>query len=92
MTEAATLIEPAPSPAVAAGRNELIAAVRLAVEKLPSDQREALALRESRHLTFSETAALLGVPIGTAKSRVRYALLKLADELEKRGFRPEAES
>jgi RNA polymerase sigma-70 factor (ECF subfamily) len=69
-------------PRAAAERAELSAAVRGAVEKLPAEQREALSLRESRGLTFRQIAELLGVPAATVKSRVRYALLKLADELE----------
>ena len=84
---------PAASPHAAAVRSERARAVRRAVGRLPDEQREALALRESRGLTFAEIAELLGVPAATVKSRVRYALLKLADELKPfRDDRPEAES
>lgn len=62
-------------------RSELAGAVRLAMDKLPADQREALALRESEGLSFKDVAEILDIPVATAKSRVRYALLKLADEL-----------
>jgi RNA polymerase sigma-70 factor (ECF subfamily) len=70
------------SPATAAVRAELAEAIRRAVGKLPAEQKEALGMRESRGLGFREIAELLGVPTATVKSRVRYALLKLADELE----------
>ena len=90
MSDALKLMEPAPGPAAAAGRGEIGQAVRAAMARLPSEQREALALRESQGLTFREIAAVSGVPIPTAKSRVRYALLKLAEELK--NFRPEAQS
>jgi RNA polymerase sigma-70 factor (ECF subfamily) len=70
-------------PLAAAGRSELYEHVRQAMEKLPHDQREALSLRQSQGMKFHEVAALLGVPVATVKSRVRYALLKLADELER---------
>jgi RNA polymerase sigma-70 factor (ECF subfamily) len=70
------------SPSAAAERTELAGAVRAAMGKLPVEQREALSLRESRGLTFRQIAEMLGVPTATVKSRVRYALLKLADELE----------
>ncbi len=70
------------SPPAAVGRGELAAAIGLAVAKLPPDQREALSLRESEGLTFTEIGRMLDVPAATAKSRVRYALLKLADELK----------
>lgn len=71
-----------PSPPVIAQRAELAAAVGQAVARLPAEQREALALRESEGLTFNQIGQLLGVPAATVKSRVRYALMKLADELK----------
>jgi len=75
------LASPQSPPHAAAGRNELREAIRRAVAHLPPEQGEALALRESEGLTFAQVAEVLGVPTGTAKSRVRYALLKLAEEL-----------
>jgi RNA polymerase sigma-70 factor (ECF subfamily) len=69
-------------PPDAAARGELVQAVARAVDRLPAEQREALALRESEGLTFAQIGQLLGVPPSTVKSRVRYALLKLAEELE----------
>ena len=77
-------------PPAAARRGELADAVARARDRLPPGQREAVALRESEGLTFREVAVTLGVPLATAKSRVRYALLKLAEELEP--FRQELES
>lgn len=74
------------APAILAGR-EFDQAVRKALDLLPPEQREALALRESEGLSFPQIAQMLGMPVATVKSRVRYALLKLADELEQ--FRPE---
>ena len=70
------------SPVTLAGRSELAAAVAAALDKLPAEQRESLAMRESEGLTFRQIADVLGVPAATVKSRVRYALLKLADELK----------
>ena len=72
----------APQPDTLAARGEAAAAVRAAVGRLPTEQREALALRESEGLTFRQIAETLDVPAATVKSRVRYALLKLADELK----------
>ena len=73
---------PNSSPPAAAGRAELAEAIAKAVARLPDEQREALSLRESEGLTFNEIGQMLGVPAATVKSRVRYALLKLADELK----------
>ena len=75
------------TPLGAAMRSELADAVSIAMRKLPGEQREALALRESGGLSFNEIGRLLDVSPNTVKSRVRYALLKLADEL--RPFAPQ---
>lgn len=69
-------------------RGELAAAVEQALAALPADQRDALALRESEGLTFGQIAAMLHVPAATVKSRVRYALMKLAERLKP--FAPES--
>ena len=69
-------------PSGAASRMELAEAVRRALQTLPAEQREALALRESEGLTFAQAAEVLDVSINTVKSRVRYALLKLAGQLK----------
>ena len=74
------------APAILAGR-EFTQAVGKALNLLPPEQREALALRESEGLSFPQIAQMLGMPVATVKSRVHYALVKLADELER--FRPE---
>lgn len=71
-----------PSPPHQAMQDELSRAVARAMQTLPDEQREALALRESDGLSFAQIAQMLGVPPPTVKSRVRYALLKLASELE----------
>jgi RNA polymerase sigma-70 factor (ECF subfamily) len=62
-------------------RRELRKAIADAMASLPEEQREALALRESQALTFREIGEMLGVPLATVKSRVRYGLEKLADRL-----------
>jgi RNA polymerase sigma-70 factor (ECF subfamily) len=82
-----TVAKPSAAPDAAAARDEFRRAVDRALERLPRPQREALALRESEGLTFADIAALLDVPVGTVKTRVRRALLKLADELS--AFAPE---
>lgn len=90
MSEKLAPADNTPSPPVIAERGELGAVVRRAMDKLPVEQREALAMRESEGLTFRQIGQTLGVPTATVKSRVRYALMKLADELEP--FRRELES
>ena len=70
------------SPPRRAAWAELAEAIEVALEKLPTDQREALELRESEGLPFHQIAELLQIPLPTVKSRVRYALRKLAAELK----------
>ena len=79
---------PGSDPLETMARGELAAAVKQALTALPPDQREALALRESEGLTFVQIAAMLDVPAATVKSRVRYALMKLAEQLKP--FAPES--
>ena len=76
-------------PHAAMARAELAAAVGKAMAKLPPEQREALAMRESEGLTFDQIAQVIGAPAATVKSRVRYALLKLAEELKPYAEGPE---
>ena len=85
-----TLLASYASPSEALQRQELAGALAAAMGALPDPQREALALRESDGLTFGQIARVLDVPIATVKSRVRYALAKLADEL--RNYREGASS
>jgi RNA polymerase sigma factor (sigma-70 family) len=55
--------------------------VRAAVAMLPTDQRLAVELAYFGGCTFRDVAERLGIPEGTAKSRLRLALGKLANVL-----------
>jgi RNA polymerase sigma factor (sigma-70 family) len=57
--------------------------MRLALARLPQEQREAVILRLHGDLTFKEIAALEGVSLKTVQSRYRYALEKLRALLKK---------
>jgi len=52
-----------------------------AVESLPDAQRETFLLHEEGGLTVDEIAALTGVGHETAKSRLRYAMMRLRAQL-----------
>jgi|688.fasta_scaffold622412_1 RNA polymerase sigma-70 factor (ECF subfamily) len=51
--------------------------LRAAMAKLAPDQQEIIILHEIEEMTHSEIGAVLGIPEGTAKSRVFYALKAL---------------
>ncbi len=53
-----------------------------ALDSLPGEQREAVLLAFGRGLTAQEIASAVGVPLGTAKSRVRLGLQKARSQLQ----------
>lgn len=55
--------------------------VRASIEQLTPAQRESLELAFFSGLTHVEVAERLGIPLGTAKTRIRSALLRLRDIL-----------
>jgi RNA polymerase sigma-70 factor (ECF subfamily) len=72
----------APDIAEAAGALVLGERVRAAVRELPADQREVVELAWFGGMTYREAAQRAGIPEGTAKSRLRLAMRKLASALE----------
>lgn len=73
--------EPEDFTLASVARDELVTAFR----QLPPVQREVLVLTFVQELSYAETATILGVPIGTVKSRLsnaRRALRTLLDTRE----------
>ena len=70
-------------PSAIVERDEDRTAVREALRTLPQPQREALVLAYWGGLTADEIARKSGVPLGTAKSRIRLGMAKLRDEVER---------
>lgn len=68
-------------PSVLAERDADAAVVRDALARLPEPQREAVVLAYFGELTAGEIARRCGVPLGTAKSRIRLGLAKLRAEI-----------
>ena len=76
-----------PTPDVEEMAVALVAAerVRAALDTLPEDQRRAIQLAYFGGKTYREVAVVLGIPEGTAKSRLRLGLRRIADVLEREG-------
>jgi RNA polymerase sigma-70 factor (ECF subfamily) len=55
--------------------------VRQAIARLPAEQRQAVEMAYLQGHTYRELAELLGIPEGTAKSRLRLAQAKLGEWL-----------
>src|SRR5262245_31160544 len=62
--------------------------VRRAVESLDPSEREAIMLSYFGGHSYRETAALLGTPEGTVKTRIRRGLMGLRRALEAQGVTP----
>jgi len=60
--------------------------VRDALDLLPDEQRRAIQLAYFGGKTYRQVAEVLGIPEGTAKSRLRLGLRRIADALEAQGL------
>jgi RNA polymerase sigma-70 factor (ECF subfamily) len=58
------------------------ARVRAALDQLPESQRRAVMLAYFEGCSYREVARRLDIPVGTAKSRLRLALARLAQVLD----------
>jgi RNA polymerase sigma-70 factor, ECF subfamily len=66
------------NPGQAFDRQEAAKRIHSLLAQLPEDQREAVVLRDLEELTYEEITEILGVPIGTVKSRINRGRIGLA--------------
>lgn len=71
-----------PGPEELATTGDMAARARKAMAELSPGQRAALELAYFGGKTSAEVAELEGIPLGTAKTRIRSALMKLREVLE----------
>lgn len=77
-----------PGPEESARRTELRRRVWRGLAQLPPAKREILLLRDYHDLSYSEIAAVLGIPVGTVMSRLHAARKALRAILIAGGFEP----
>jgi RNA polymerase sigma-70 factor (ECF subfamily) len=77
------LFESLEAPGTAPSEHE---ALRIAIGKLPPQQRETVILRFMEGFDLVEIAAALEVPVGTVKSRLHHALEALRTNPALRGY------
>ncbi len=75
-------IDPSPSAEVDIISREDETRVRRALDQLPSEQAEVIALSFFSQSPQTEIARVLGIPLGTVKSRVRLAMNRLRQLLD----------
>jgi len=81
-TVARQIEDPSPTPAVAVEQNERTSLLQGAIVTLPHDQKAMILLYHTEGLSYEEIASVLELPIGTVKSRLNRARLKLREKLE----------
>jgi RNA polymerase sigma-70 factor, ECF subfamily len=74
-----TLEGAGPGPLDAAQAQERRQKIRASVERLPEFLRQVLLLAYYQGLKYREIADILGIPVGTVKSRLHAALVKLQE-------------
>jgi len=75
------LPDESPEPAEAVWQKSRRAALQAAFAELPPPQRQALGLAFFEDLSHEQVAAVLNLPLGTAKTRIRDGLQKLRSKL-----------
>jgi RNA polymerase sigma-70 factor (ECF subfamily) len=74
-----------------AEQHEAEGLIRVAIQRLPVEQREAFILRHYQGLSYEEIAHVVGAPLGTVKWRIHEAVRRLAASFTHRGVRGPAE-
>lgn len=85
---AGSFAAPDAAPSHAGDAAHLKAALDAALGDLTPEHREAFVLAHLETLRYEEIGGLLGVPVGTVKSRVHTAIRLLREGLKRRGIEP----
>lgn len=74
----------ASDPYRALEKKELSTWLRRYIDRLPEELAQAVILRDLQEMSYGEMAQMLGVPLGTVKSRINRGRLELARHLNRR--------
>jgi RNA polymerase sigma-70 factor (ECF subfamily) len=77
----AEMAEETPGPLAGLLQGEAVERVRRAVLGLPAKYREAVVLCDLQELSYEETAAVMGCPVGTVRSKLNRGRALLAAKL-----------
>jgi RNA polymerase sigma-70 factor (ECF subfamily) len=80
-----------PGPDQLAERAEAARLVRSVVDELSEDHRSVVTLRFGEGMSYEDIARALDCPVGTVKSRIHYALLRIGEKLAEEGVTPPEE-
>lgn len=70
-----------PEPSEPVERDEQVAAVRAAIDRLGDDGREVVVMRDLEGFSYEEIASMLDIPVGTVRSRLFRARMQLREYL-----------
>ncbi len=79
------IADSAPDPLQQAIQDETDRHIFRAMQGLPVEQREILSLRCFGGLSYEQIASVAGLPLGTVKSRIFYAIKSCRDKLRSEG-------
>ncbi len=75
------LAAPEPGPADVVAGEEGLRRLKLAIDLLPEGQKAVLSLGHFQGLRYEDVAQILGIPVGTVKSRMHEAVRRLRESL-----------
>jgi RNA polymerase sigma-70 factor (ECF subfamily) len=76
------------NPSIVLEKRELLLAARQGMDRLPPDLRQILILVSFEKISYKEVAEILGIPMGTVKSRLNRAREMLGLYFRERGLSP----
>lgn len=77
------LADDSPSPEEQVDQNELNQAIQNCLSRLPEDFRSVVVMIDMQDMNYDETSQVIGIPLGTVKSRLARARKRLQDCLQR---------